>query len=185
MMVMAGPVQAVLVHYSFVETAPGNWTVSATVSGADTAGLSAYGLWVYDNAAVSYAENNLGTLDGIGFLPGNLVAGYIFADFNAGNYQTAGAYAIQDIGINPVYIASPPITVDLGVPALLGTLTTPTGLGEADFGPDGAGLLNATNDGYLTEGEITITYEVLPLPEPATLGILFLGGLALLRRSRK
>ena len=178
------------VHYSFDETASGTWDVSAEIIGADTSGLSAYGIWVYiDPALVSYTENTLGTLDAasqpIGFLSSTLVSGDVAGNFNAGNYQNSGASSIPGIGMVPVYQA-PPVgvpapPVDLGVPALLGTLSTPAGLGAADFAPDGAALLNIANDGFIAA---IITMEVNPIPEPATLALLAIGGLAMLRRRR-
>ena len=187
---MAVTAQAGAIHFSFDETASGTWEVSVEVTGADTSGLSAYGFWVYiDPALVSYTENTLGTLDAgslpIGFLSSTHVSGDVAGNFNAGNYQNSGAASIPGIGMVPVYQAPPPgiptPPVDLGVPALLGTLSTPAGLGEADFDYDGAALLNAANDGYIAG---TITMEVNPIPEPATLALLAMGGLALLRRKR-
>ena len=168
-----------MVHYIFEETSSGNWEVSVEVADEDSAGLSAYSLWVYntDPALVSYTENTLcdaATLEG--FLPPNLVQGDVGGDFNAGNFQSAGPFALTDIGIAPVSQGA----VDLGVPALLGILTTPAGLGEDDFAALNAGLLNATNDGYIAG--VTVSYDVYPIPEPATLGLLLIGGLILVRK---
>ena len=53
--------------------------------------------------------------------------------------------------------------VDLGIPALLGTLLTQPGLGEGNFQATSAGLLNETADGFL-DNPPTPTYEVNPLP---------------------
>ena len=84
--------QAAAVHYTFNEPAPGTWEVYVEVTGADTAGLSAYSLWVNAGAGVSYAENVLGTVDGtftpIGFSPATLSSGFILGQFNVGNFQT-------------------------------------------------------------------------------------------------
>ena len=180
--------QAGAVHYEFTETAPGTWDVTALVTGADTAGLSAYSIWVYSPpAGVSFAENTLGTLSAafqpIGFQ--SFVSGDVGGDFNAGNFQGSGAAAILGIGKVAVFVAPPagvPLPpVDTGVPALLGTLTTPTGLGAQDFAALSAGLLNAAGDGFLQD--VTTSYEVIP--EPATMLLLGIGGLALIRRRRK
>ena len=143
---------------------------------------------------VSYVENTLGTVNVaysvIGFSSANFLSGEVGGRFNAGNFQNFGDHAITGIGMVPVDEPGgyPPSTphVLLGVPALLGTLTTPPGLGEADFEPAGAGLLNAANDGYYTSsiGEITITHEVNSILEPATLSLLVLGGVGMLRKRR-
>ncbi len=68
----------------------------------------------------------------------------------------------------------PPTTphIVLGVPALLGTFTTPTGLDGSEFAPDGAALLNSANDGYVSPSSVTMTV----VPEPMTLSLLAIGG---------
>ena len=189
---MAVVAQAGTVHYSFDETVSGTWTVSVTVTqdpgGDDTAGLSAYGFWVNDTAGVSYVESQLDTLNAsyqpVGFL--SPVNGYVGDDFNAGNYQ-GSTNAVQNIGIIPVYMAPPAGVptdpIDLGVPAIVGILTTPAGLGVGDFAPDDAGLLNLAADGFLTE--LTVTSETNPIPEPMTVSLLAIGGfLVALKRKR-
>ena len=175
--------QGALVHYTFNETSSGNWNVLVQVSGDDTAGLSAYAIWVNSASGVNYTENVLGTLNGsyspIGFQAGNLLKGYISGKYNAGNFQSYTA-PISGIGKVPVFImpppGPPPIPVNLGVPALLGTLTTPAGLHlTTDLypGPTGTGLFNAGVTGYLPT--VTPTWEVNPIPEPATLALLAIG----------
>ena len=79
----------------------------------------------------------------IGFLPP--ITGYIGNDFNVGSYQNL-PYVIPDIGVIPVhYIPPPPFTpmfdVITGVPAHIGTFTTPTGLTLADFDATSANVL--------------------------------------------
>ena len=93
--------QGAAVHYEFTETAPGTWDVTALVTGADTAGLSAYSIWVYSPpAGVSFAESQLGTLSAtyqpVGFQ--SFVSGDVGGNFNAGNFQGSGAAAILGIG---------------------------------------------------------------------------------------
>ena len=180
--------QAGAVHYSFVQTSDTTWDVEAEVTGADTAGLSAYSIWVYSApAGVSFAESTLGTLSGsyqpVGFQ--SFVSGDVGGDFNAGNFQGSGTAAIEGIGKVPVYMAPPAGVptppVDTGVPALLGTLTTPEGLGVGDFAATSAGLLNAAGDGFLSE--VAVSFEVIP--EPATMLLLGAGSLLLLKRKRK
>ncbi len=147
-----------MVDFWFVETSAGVWDVSVSITGSETAGLSAYGIWVYaDPALVTYTENTLWTYGAgyvaVGFPPANLMQGDVGGNFNAGNYQASLASAILGIGKIPVDEQStiPEISgVSLGVPALLGTLTTPEGLGVGDFDFDGFGLYNAAGDGYIT-----------------------------------
>lgn len=168
----ADPKVDTAVHYTFKETAPGTWEVLVDVTGDDTAGLSAYEIWVdgVDPSLVSFEENTLATVVGenytpAGFLSGTLVQGEVGGSFNAGNYQGCGDAAILGIGMEEVYEEGslPGITplVDLDVPALLGILNTPTGLGEENFRAIVAALLNAAGDGFLDE--VIPTYEVIPL----------------------
>ena len=154
------PSEPAAVHYIFNEVAAGQWEVSAEVTGEGTSGLSAYSVWVKntDPEDVSFTENALFDYATFrGFLPPNLVQGDVGGDFNVGNYQSAGDYGITGVGMVPISLTD----VDLDVPALLGILSTPAGLGEDDFAALSAGLLNATNDGYLID--MIVTYEVDPL----------------------
>ena len=174
--------QAATVTYTFNETVSGSWDVYAEVTAgvAETAGMSAYSVWVYTNpATVSYAENTLFDNVGFkGFLPPNLSQGDVGGNFNAGNFQSSGGFALTGVGVSPV-VSGP---VNLGVPALLGTLSTPAGLGVADLAGTSAGLLNPANDGFLTS--VDVASVVNPIPEPVTLALLGIGGLALLIRRR-
>lgn len=173
LLVLVSDIQAASIHYSFDEISSGTWEFNVSVSG-NTAGLSSYSLWVNDATGVSYVENTLGTMVGagfqpIGFLSANLLSGNIHGRFDAGNFQNYGNYAITGVGMVPVDEpgslpgTTPHILLD--IPALLGTLTTPAGLGEGDFAPQGGWLLNADNTFFYT-GEVTITHEVNSIPEP-------------------
>ena len=166
--------QTAAVYYSFDEIASGTWNVNVTVTGEDTAGLSAYSIWVYnvDPSLVSYSENTLSTLNdaysSIGFSSSMLVQGDVGGDFNAGNFQNSGAGAILGIGKIPVYveppagIPTPP--VDLGAPALLGTLSTPVDLSRGDFAFTSANCLNAAGDGFLSDVTLFRSNPLPPLP---------------------
>ena len=187
-------IQDAAVHYTFTETAPGTWDVHVEVTGADTAGLSAYALWVAgsDPASVSYTENVLSAVTSTSPLTvwgfNSLVSSPPLVDgkFNVGDSQPALDKAILGIGKDPVFFDGMFDDVDLDVPALLGTLTTPTGLGEGDLypGPAGTGLFNAAGDGYLASLP-TPTYDLNPIPEPATLTLLGLAGFTVLIRRRQ
>ncbi len=196
--------QAAATHFEFNETAPGTWDVLVTVSGADTLGLASYSIWVYDTPGVSYVENKLSTLRPgdfatIGFPSGSMLSGYMegTSDFNAGNLQWANEFAVQGIGLIPVQLgppsppfpAPPPYDIDLGVPALLGTLTTPTGLGLPAGSPEGHDDFAATSANVLDLSGLGVietepTWEVNPIPEPATLALLGMGLIAILRKRK-
>jgi hypothetical protein len=159
------------VNYTCRETAPGQWEVLIGVSGDDTAGLSAYEIWVdnIDSSLVSFSENTLATVVGpsytpVGFM--NLLQGDVGGSFNAGNFQGSGAAAILGVGMVPIdEPGSLPGTtphVDLDVPALLGTLSTPTGLGAGELRVVTVGLLNLVGDGFLDADNIIPTIEVIP-----------------------
>ncbi|HDY65670.1 MAG TPA: PEP-CTERM sorting domain-containing protein [Phycisphaerae bacterium] len=182
--------QAAGTTFHFVETAPGNWEISVAVTGGDSVGLAQYSIWVRNTAGVSYVENKMNTLRAgdfaaLGFQPATMLAGYIGPDFNAGNFQGANEFAVQGIGVTPLQIgpplpfpAPPPYDIDLGVPAHIGTLTTPTGLTLADFDATSANVLDMTGEGVI---------ETFPnvVPEPATLALLGAGSLLLIRRKRR
>ncbi len=154
------------VHYTLQETAPGTWEVRAKIlnngvnGNAVSAGLSAYEVWVdgVDNSQVSFTQNTLSTSTA-GFQTANLIAGEATdGNYNLGNYQNEGTAAILGVGLTDVLVGS----VDLDADALLGILTTPTGLDEANFRAGAAGLLNAAGDGFLNTDDLVATLEVIP-----------------------
>ncbi len=144
--------QTPAVHYTFKETAPGTWEVLVDVTG-DTAGLSAYEIWVdgVEPTTVTYVENNLGS----GFA--SLLAGDVGGSFNAGNYQGISV-AIEGIGM----VAIDEDGVILDAQALLGILSTEAGLTEENFRVRNVGLLNAAGDGFYDARDLIATCEVIP-----------------------
>lgn len=194
--------QGALVHYTFNETSVGNWEVfvGVTDTASETAGLSAYSVWVVDVAAgtCSWTQNALSVADSLTSPPYFQSVGFLDASssdtvypstttpsFNAGSYQNAGDTAITGIGeiaVNRTGTLAG--TVTLGVPAKMGTLTTPAGLGEANFSAFSSGLLNADNTDYVSP-MVVPTFEVNPIPEPATLAVLGLGVLSFLVARRR
>ncbi len=183
----------------FNETSPGTWEVLVTteLDSRDPLGLASYSIWVYDTPGVSFVQNRMHSLRGgdfwpIGFATMTLLTGYIGDDFNAGNFQAANEYAVHGIGLIPLQIgppppfpAPPPYDIDLGVPALIGTLTTPAGLGlpGSQGGFDvSLTLLDETGNGIISE--LCLGGEVNPIPEPATLSLLGMGMVAILRKRK-
>lgn len=195
--------QGSLVHYTFNETSSGNWDVLLQVTpvSGDTMGLSGYSIWVNAASGVTYTQNRLSTYnddeDPIGFIKSTLVKGYVGAKYNAGNFQTVG-YPIYGIGKEEVYVmppeSFPPLPVDLDVPALLGTLTTPAGLhlltdlyvvSVGLFDADGIDSDGAGPDNGYQLSPPTPTWEVNPIPEPATLALLAIGSVLWLLGKRR
>ncbi len=155
------------VHYTFRETSPGTWEVLVDVAGENTAGLSAYEIWVdgVNPATISFTENTLGTTVGegfVGFAPGTLLQGEVDGSFNAGNFQDSGNAAIEGIGMVEVLQGDGTTAlVDLDPQALLGILCTEAGLTEENFRVMVAGLLNANGDGFYNAADIITTLEVI------------------------
>lgn len=183
--------KAASVHFVFDEVTSGSWNVYATVAGEDTLGLAQYSIWVHtDPLSVSYTENILGTVNSdfapVGFR--FLASGAVGGRFNAGNFQIPGSLAIVGIGKmlvdEPGGVPGSTPHVQLGTPALLGTLSTPALLSTGDFDVTSANLLNAANDGVLSPPP---TFEVNVIPEPGVgMVVMIVGGMwfVVRRRSR-
>ena len=188
------------VEITFNETSPGTWDVLAEVTTEGNRGLSSYDVTVAGTPAtdISYAQNSLSTTKPSGANVGFAAAskGAIGEEatstrFNAGSFQNAPGSddaPILDIGKEPVQVDSlaPSVIspVDLEVPALLGTFTTPEGLTAENFQATAPGLFNAAGDGFY-QGTTNLTTTVNPIPEPTSLALLGLGGLALFTRRKR
>lgn len=182
------------IEVTFDETSPGTWDVLAEVTTEGNSGISSYSVSVVNTPAseISYSQNNLSALstEGTGF--GSANKGPVPVDdpnattYNAGSFQTSASDGFLNVGKEPVHVedlgGGP--AVDLGVPALFGTFTTPTGLGAENFEASGWALFNAAGDGFLSSSpEISTTVD--PIPEPTSLALLGLGGVALFTRRRR
>ena len=113
------------------------------------------------------------------------MSGDVGGDFNTSNFQGSSNDAIAGIGKDAVddagVILGTTPHVPLDVPALLGTLSTPDGLDAANFEATSVGLLNTAGDGFLSDPP-TPTSEVNLIPEPASLSLVALITILLLRR---
>ena len=188
------------IEVTFDETSPGSWDVLAEVTSDNNSGLSSYDVSVVGTPAtdISYTQNTLDTTKGDGSSVGFAAASMgVIGDeatsthFNAGSFQNpvgSTKAPVFDIGKAPVMVESalPGVieSIDLDVPALLGTFTTPEGLGEANFQATAPGLFNAAADGFY-QGDTNLTTTVNPIPEPTSLALLGLGGVALLARRKR
>ncbi len=150
--------------YTLNETAPGAWDLLVDITGTETAGLSAYEIYVdVDPTSVNYTENTLAVGTTRGFMPATMLEGVVDGNFNAGNYQnSAASAAIPGIGM----VAVDDAPVSLGAQALLGTLTTPYCLGAGDFRTPVVGLLNSAGDGHYNANYIVPTLTVNPVAAP-------------------
>jgi|GEM_PF-3373179 len=154
---LAAGVQAASVNATFTEVSDGNWefAVELIPMGGDVTGLATFDFEVVDTPAadVSFA---LGEIRGI---DSTLFEGNGFSTFSSGAVGGAGstrfavgaiqspdnaALQVPGIGISSVVIDGPgPNDFNVQVPALLGTLTTPSGLGLANFANIGFSALTA------------------------------------------
>lgn len=198
---MTGLVQAGTAHFTITEVTSGTWDVFVAVDGSDTSGLVSYNIQLVDlapgeNESVAWSQNVLGNLEegtfvSRGFQTDDLTQGKVGStEYSAVNSQFGKSNPIYDIGMTPIFVEGADAVgspdVDLDVPALLGTLTTPDGLTATNFAPNANLFDNSqTSTGLLTAGNVTVTQTVTPIPEPASVTLLAVAGLALMGIRRR
>jgi len=185
--------QAGMIQYDLTETAPGQWDLFATVSGADTAGLNGFSLTVFSETPSSITYNTLKntSFDNVSYLAGFTVeATNVFATSTVmGASQSSATVLVLDVGkaaVNQGNSFGAPFgsPIILGVPALLGTISTPQGLTSNDFAFNGTLFTDSPTDGnsVLSASATEINSTVTEIPEPASLALLAVGGLMMARR---
>jgi hypothetical protein len=158
-----------------------NWSAAGGVhqgtfitTGSNTAPLAAGSYTITDGSYIVSSFMPLGSISG-------------------GQYVTSGAFGTggpYTIGWNGSAVTSINSTTDAGVNGL--TMNSPTDpaissvFGSEDSGIKGPGRYVMSNDnvGGFARGNDLVTTPVL-IPEPASLGMMVLGGVALLRRRAK
>lgn len=195
----------VLTYYAN-ETSAGTWEIFVEVTGDQSNGLATVGIRLVGltdgTVGEFYTENVLTTQsETFGFATGGFTTLPTQSDvsqegFTLTHTQRNSVNPLFDIGIIPHNIIGfdvPPNLdnpdIVLGVPALVGTLTTDEVLTAANFEFTGA-LFDETRtsgiDSLLEEGtEYTINSVVTPIPEPGSLALLGLGGLLIATRRRR
>jgi len=185
---------------TFEETAPGTWDflVELTPTGGDTSGLAGYSFDVVDVPAdqVSFVQGQIrgvdpGTFQAIGFgdASGGAVGGAGSTRYSVGSLQslTNVDSQVTGIGIEPLDIAGAGTGNDVvvGVPALIGTLTSPAGLTVENFSAIEFSGINAAGGQNIAFSAADVNVLVVPIPEPATLALMGFGLIGLVASRRR
>lgn len=154
------PASAVEVNFEFLETKPGEWDVLAEVipENGDTLGLNGFAFNVFGvpNNQVSYEPSQLKainpeTFEILGFARPTLSGpvGGSSGYYSASHQQatTSGESELFGIGIEPLNVDSFGGVLQIGVPAQLGTLRTPSGLTAENFADTQVSLFPANYSG--------------------------------------
>lgn len=176
------------IEVNISETNPGEYAVVASVEpeGGDVLGIAGFSFDVVGtpNTGVSFMQNVLGGFEiasggSIGF--GTPISGPVGDFFSVGNNQatSAGTAEIMGVGVMPIMRETLPTATNLGVPALLGTISGPAGLTRDNFAnvqlslfPEGfSGLSNGATVGA-REGDtgFAFTFGADTMVDPVLVG---------------
>lgn len=177
---------AAFADFNFVEVAPGNYEVRARLHprNGDVIGIAGFAFDVIgvDSESVSFEIGKLyavdpNTFQQRGFL--SSLQGPVGDYYSVGAIQATadGTTEFMGLGIEPVVIAGfPPTGIDVGAPALLGSLTAPAGLTYENFSNVSLSAFPADYAG-ISQGatmaidEIYVAQLVTHIPEPGTLAL--------------
>jgi len=188
------------VDATFTEVAEGQWELTATLTpaGGNVTGLATFSFNILDTPAdgVSFDFGNIFGIDPDEFVANGFssrsqgaVGGAGSTRYSVGAVQDPGAQELNvpGIGVSPVVIDGPgPNDFDLGVPALLGVLSTQPGLTAANFQDLQFGALTTGGGQNTVISPDNITLTISPIPEPTTMalaGLALVGFVARRRRS--
>jgi len=188
--ILATPSLAAFADFNFVEVAPGSYEVRARLHprNGDVIGLAGFAFDVVgvDPDSVSFEMGKLFAVVDLSFNMRGFLAplqGPVgdFYSVGANQATTAGQREFMGLGTVPVVIQGlGPTGIDVGAPALLGSITAPAGLSHENFSNVALSAFPADYTGVSSSStisveEIYVAQLVTHTPEPATLALVALG----------